>query len=105
MNTLKIYLTSIEYTYFKKSSKSKKLKGGFVYGLVKAIDEREALLKVSLALKNSNINIMFVESIVPYARGTEWETREQTENFIQLFDDAELLNEVIFDTFYAYESE
>ena len=35
----------------------------------------------------------------------EWETEEQTNKYIQLYEEAESLNQVLFDDFYAYESE
>ena len=105
MNNLKIYWTSMEYSYSKQSAEYKKLAGGFVYGFVKAFDEKEALKKFTEELNHQYIEIKEVEFISLYDIKTVWETEEQTRRFIQLYEEAETSNEVFFDTFYAYEKE
>jgi hypothetical protein len=105
MNSLKIYWTGIEYGYSKKSPQFGKLAGGFVYGFVTALDAREALNKFTDELKHQDIDIKEVEFISPYDIETEWETEEQAIIFIRLCREAESSNQVLFDDFYAYESE
>lgn len=105
MNSLKIYWTSIEYNYSKKSPQFGKLVGGFVYGFVKALDAREALNKFTDELRHQDIDIKEVDFISPYDIKMEWETEEQANKYIQLYEEAEFLNQVLFDDFYAYESE
>ena len=104
MKKLKIYWTSIEYNYNKTSDKYEKLSGGFVYGFVKAIDEIEALNKFTDELRNQDKDVKEIEFISPYDIETEWETKEQTNIFIQLYNKAKSSCDVLFDTFYAYEN-
>jgi hypothetical protein len=82
MNNQRIYWTSIEYTYTPQSSRSGKVAGGFVYGFVKASDEREALNKFIEQLKHQGIDVKEVEFISWYDINTKWETEEQTNNFM-----------------------
>jgi hypothetical protein len=105
MNNQEIYWTSIEYKYSKQSSEFGKLAGGFVYGFVKASDEVEALNKFTDELKHQGIDVKKVEFISLYDIKTEWETEEQTNNFMELYKEAQSSNEVLLDNFYAYETE
>ena len=105
MNDLKVYWTSIEYTYGKKNRETKQLAGGFVYGFVKAVDVREAIEKFILELKDQNLNVKSIEFVSPYEKDMEWDAQETKEKYIQLYNEAELKNEVILDDFYAYERE
>ncbi len=101
----KIYWTGIEYNYDENSPEYGKLKGGFVYGFVKAFDVREALEKLLNKLKNEKLVPKEVEFVSPYDEQMEWETKEETSRYNQLFEEAKSLNQVIFDDFYAYENE
>jgi len=103
--TLTIYWASLEYTYSKKSIHFGKLAGGFVYGFVKAYDAVEALDNFTNELKQQDIDVKKIEFISPYDIEMEWETKEQTKKFIELYEKANTGNEVLFDDFYAYESE
>lgn len=105
MNSLKIYWTSIEYNYNKASPQFGKLTGRIVYGFVKALDVRDALNRFADELGRQHMNAKTVEFISPYDINMEWETKEQTKKFAQLFKEAESLNEVLLDDFYAYERE
>jgi hypothetical protein len=97
-----IYWSSIEYSYTSKSSQTGKLKGGFVYAFVKALNSEDALSKVTEELKRRDIEVKEVEFVSTYDTKTEWETEEQVNNFMELYKGAQSYNEVIFDTFYAY---
>ncbi len=105
MKSLEIYWASIEYRYNKTSPQSGKLTGGLVYGFVKAFDAEEALDKFTSELKSMHMDTKWVEFISPYDTNLEWETKEQKQKFLQLYKEAESVNEVLFDDFYAYESE
>lgn len=105
MNNFKVYWTSIEYIYGKESLKFKQLKGGFVYGFVRAFDAREAIIKFTAKLKSQNLKVKYIEFVSPYEREMEWDTQENKEKFIQLHDEAALVDEVILDDLYAYENE
>ena len=105
MNSSRIYWAGIEYSYNKNSSQFGKLKGGFVYGFVKAVDAREALNRFKDELRHQNIKVKLVEFIFPYDIETQWETEEQTNKYIQLYKEAESFKKVLFDDFYAYENE
>ena len=95
----------IEYNYSKKSPQFGKLAGGFVYGFVKALDAKEALNKFTEELRYQDLDVKKVEFISPYDMKMEWETEEQANRYIQLYEKAESLNQALFDDFYAYESE
>ena len=103
MKNQKIYWSGIEYIYSDSSPESGKLIGGFVYGFVKAIDKKEALNKFADVLKRNSIVIKNVEFIKLYEIGTQWETIEQTNSFIKIYEEAQDSEQPIFDTFYAYE--
>ena len=98
----KIYWTGIEYNY---DEKSNDLKGGFVYAFVKSFDVREALEKVLKALKEEKLVPLDIEFVSPYDEEMEWETEEQTKQFLEMYEDAKNTEDVIFDDFYAYESD
>ena len=100
-----IYWSSVEYSYASKCSQSEKLKGGFVYAFVKALNSEDALSKVTEELKLQDIEVKEVEFVAPYQINTEWETEKQRNNFMQLYNAAQSSNEVSFDIFYAYETE
>jgi hypothetical protein len=95
---MKVYWSSIEYTY----SSKKNLKGGFVYVFVKAFDVREALAKLLAAFDEKKMTPNEIEYIMPYDVDTEWETSKQTSKFLELNNAALKSDEVIFDDFYAY---
>jgi hypothetical protein len=103
MKNQKIYWCSIEYIYSDVSPESRKLIGGFVYGFVKAMDKEDALNKFADELKRNSIEIKNVEFIKLYKIETKWETTEQTNNFIKIYEQAQDSEQAIFDTFYAYE--
>lgn len=103
MKNQKIYWCSIEYIYSDVSPESGKLIGGFVYGFVKAIDKKDALNKFADELKINSIEIKKVEFIKLYKIETQWETIEQTNSFIKIYEQAQDSEQPIFDTFYAYE--
>ncbi|RYE43219.1 MAG: hypothetical protein EOP48_23035 [Sphingobacteriales bacterium] len=105
MNSLKIYWTGIEYNYSNTSPQFGKLAGGFVYGFVKALDATEALNKFKDELTHQHIDVKEVEFISPYDIEMEWETEEQANRYIQLYREAESLNQVVLDDFYAFENE
>ena len=105
MKSLKVYWTSIEYNYNKTSPQFGKLTGGIVYGFVKALDAIEALDGFTDELRRQHIDAKTVEFISPYDTNMEWEAKEQSQKFLQLYKVAESMNEVVFDDFYAYENE
>ena len=101
----KVYWCSIEYSYKENPSELVDLKGGFVYSFVSAFDAKEALDKVALAMEDKKLSPVEIEFISPYDPETEWETEEEAERFLGLFNEAEETTEVLFDDFYAYEEE
>ena len=103
MTNQNIYWTSIEYKYC--GPEVLKLEGGFVYGFVKASDEREALNKFTTKLKHQDVEVQNVEFISLYDLKTEWENQEQTNIFVQLYQKAKKSSEVVFHTFYVYETD
>lgn len=102
---LKVYWSSIEYIYTNNNSKNIKLKGGFVYCFVSARDAKDAIKKFELALNSMDIAIKSIDFVSTYDLDMEWETKEQTTNFINIFKTAEKTDKVIFDDFYAYQKE
>ena len=76
-----------------------------MYAFVKALNSEEALSKVTEELLHQNIEVNKVEFISPYDMKTEWETEEQTNSFRLLYENAQSSDDVLFDTFYAYEAE
>ena len=100
----KIYWTSIEYRYIKKVDK-KDLKGGFVYAFINANDVRDVLKKVLIELAKQNLEPIEIEFISPYDKEMEWETKEQTEHFKQLYKESKKTDNVVFDDFYAYKTD
>ncbi|AUP80090.1 hypothetical protein [Flavivirga eckloniae] len=95
----KVYWSNIEYKH-----KDKGLAGGFVYAFLKATDVREALIKLLIELNNQSLNTVEVEFISPYNEKMEWDTLEQTEHFLSLYQESKKSDNVIFDDFYAYET-
>ncbi len=104
MEESRIYWTGIEFNYSRDSADYGKLKGGFVYGFVHAIDVREALKRFEGRLIEEKLTPKNFEFISIYDLEMEWETEEQTENYFQLAKEAESSSEVMFDAFYSYES-
>lgn len=105
MNDLNIYWSSIEFIYKNTSQKKDKLKGGFVYCLVKAFDAKDAIAKIELSLKSQNKTVKKIDFVSVYDEDMEWETKEQTKNFIQIYNQAKKTLEVVFDDFYSYEED
>lgn len=98
----KIYWTSIEYTYNKKSTEYKNLKGGFVYAFIKANDVRDALENFLGELRALNLNPVEIEFIKPYNKALEWETPADTKHFLSLFKAANKSTNAIFSEFIAF---
>lgn len=105
INELNIYWSSIEFSYTNSSKSKRNLKGGFVYCLVKAFDARDAIDKIESALKSQNLISIKTDYISVYDINMEWETEEQTKNFIRLYNLAQNNSDVIFDDFYSYETD
>ncbi len=101
----RIFWTSIEYTYNSEQSSDDGLVGGFVYAFVNSTDDNEARNKFLSALAQQQMTAKEVDFITPYLDSTEWENEEQTKHYKTLFEDAKKTEDVIFDTFYAYEKE
>lgn len=101
----RIYWSSVEYIFNEDSPKFGKLKGGAVYAFVKAKDARDSLEKIIKALTDEFLIPVDVEYISIYDTDIEWENDEETSQFMQLYQEAENSNEVIFDVFYEYEKE
>lgn len=59
--------------------------------------------KFGIALKKQFLKIKNVAFSSIYDREMQWETKNQTKNYIKLFDIAIDSKEVIFDDLYAYE--
>lgn len=97
---MKVFWTSIEYSYLD----DKSLKGGFVYAFVKAFDVKEALAKLLAVFTKKKMIPNEIEYIMPYDSSTEWETSEETSKFLKLYNKASKIDDVVFDTFYAYEN-
>ena len=100
-----IYYSSIEYNYDENSVDYIKYAGGFVYAFVKSINADQALKMILSALNNNNLKVKNLEFIEPYDLNMEWDTYENKENFKNIYREAILSDEVIFDIFYAYEKE
>ena len=101
----KIYWSSIEFHY-KQKPKTKEttiLKGGFVYAFVKAFDVQDALDMIKRSLKKNKLQPIEIEFIKPYEKNIEWESKELTKNYLNLYKEAKRSSEVIFDNLYAYE--
>jgi len=101
----KVYWAGIEYIYTKKSLDYNKLKGGFVYAFVSAKNKNIALNNIKKELRNIHLNPVDIEFISLYDINTKWNNEEQTKNYINLFNESEKSNQVLFDTFYAYEND
>ena len=99
----RIFWTSIEYTYDSDHSSNEELFGGFVYAFVISTNDKEAQNKFIAALGQQKISAIEVHFITPYPDNMEWENHEQTKHYKTLFEKAEKTQDVIFDTFYAYE--
>jgi hypothetical protein len=99
----RIYWTSIEYNYNIEQSSNEGLVGGFVYAFVSSTDNNEARSKFLSALKEQQMTAREVDFITPYPDDTEWKNEEQTKHYKTLFEVAKKTEDVIFDTFYAYE--
>lgn len=104
MNKSKVYWAGIEYNYKRNSPKFGELTGGFVYGFIKAIDGKEALDKLIEGLMRLNMAVKVIEFITPFDIDMEWETEEQKEIYIHLYEQAKTSNQALFDVFYAYEN-
>lgn len=101
----KIYWSGVEYSYTIESENPENLKGGFVYAFVQAFDAREALEKLMKDIGQKKITLTEVEFISPYDRNMKWEDKKQTKHYNDLYSEAKKTKEVIFDDFYAYQSE
>lgn len=102
---LNIYWSSIEFSYGNNLKSKKKIKGGFVYCFVKAFDAREAIDKFESAIKSRNLKCIKIDYVLIYDENMEWETEQQTQCFIQLYNLAKRKTDVIFDVIYAYETD
>ncbi len=103
MSEKKVFWSSIEYKYEKKSADYPDLKGGFVYAFVYALDVLETLGKINAAFEDNSISILEVEFVKPYEEDTYWDTEENKSHYTSLYKEAEGSEVVIFDTFYDYE--
>ncbi len=101
----KVFWSSIEYSYLKGSEGFGNLKGGFVYVFTKAYDVKEALANILEEFKGINLEPNEIEFIKPYETELGWETPEQTNHYLSLYNESDSSNETIFDAFYAYENE
>lgn len=101
----KVFWSGIEYSYLESSKKFKNLQGGFVFIFIKAYDVREALAKIEKELTIIKLEPIEIEFIKPYEKELEWETPEQTEHYLSLYEESDSKNKTVFDTFYAYEHE
>ena len=101
----KVYWASIEYIYTPKSSEFNKFKGGFVYAFVNEYNLKRALDKMKKELYIIQIEPIKIEFINPYDIDAKWKTSEETDIYINLFNESRKSNQVFFDTFYAYEIE
>jgi len=100
----KIYWSSVEFLYEKKSVDYGKLEGGFVYVFIKSSDAAEALDKIKKAFKEKYLNPIDIDYISPYDPELEWEHEEDQKKYLKLYDFAFHSGLVEFDDFYSYES-
>jgi len=98
-----IFWSSIEYHYSDKSSDFKKLDGGFVYVFIKSFDVREALDLILESLDKQNLVPFNIEFISPYDKEIDWESIDQSNHYLELYNVANNSSDVIYDDFYAYE--
>ncbi len=96
---MRTYWTSIEYKHEIENT----LKGGFVYAFVQAKDARSAISKFTDELSSLNLKAIDIEYIKPYEPKLNWQTKEKTHHYLELYRAAKKSKNVIFDTFYAYE--
>jgi hypothetical protein len=101
--TKKVYWASIEYIYTPESNEFNKLKGGFVYAFVNADNFKIALDKIKKEMDIIHLESIHIEFIKPYDKDTKWKTSEETAIYMDLFNESQKSNQVVFDTFYAYE--
>ena len=100
----KVYWAGIEYIYTSKSNEFGKLKGGFVYAFVNAYNVKIALNGIKKELNKIQLDPIEIEFIEPYNIDTKWETTEQTNNYLDLFDKSQKNKQVYFDDFFAYKN-
>lgn len=100
----KVYWTGIEYKYNQKS-KTNELKGGFVYAFVNSQDARYALKRFLDELASQDLKPIEIEFISPYDIEMEWGTDAEIEHYLNLYNESKDTNNVIFDDFYAYDSD
>ena len=98
--SLSVYWASIEYEY----NIAKLCKGGFVYAFIRAQDAQEAMAKITTELKEQKLTSVEMEFIRPYDEGMEWDEKNDTLKYLKLFKESLSTDDVIFDTFYAYEN-
>jgi len=102
-NLKAVYWSNIEYTYDEKTEEYEQLKGGFVYAFVKAFDAREAMEMILEAFNKENMNPFNIEFVMHYDEEIQWETDEETDRMMALYENAKESNDVVFDAFYTYE--
>jgi len=101
--SLKIYWTSVEFTLKQTHTDFKKVKGGFVYAFVKAVDQSEALIKFKTEL--DNIQLIPTEfEFVNHYKDVEWTNEKQEKHFQMIIEEANRGLDVVLDDFYMFES-
>jgi len=99
---LKIYWTSVEFELKKTHSDFRKIKGGFVYAFVKALDKSDALMKFKTELDNNQLIPSEFEFVKIY-KDVEWENEGQEKHFDMILTDTMNSMDVMLDDFYMYE--
>ena len=98
----KIYWAGIEFSYTIQAPEFEELKGGFLYVFIKSSNANEACRHIESALLSKGMKIETLEFISLYEKNMEWETPEQSNHFLELYQEAQNSNDVILDDIYAY---
>lgn len=99
---LKIYWTGVKFELKKTHSDFRKIKGGFVYAFVKALDKNDALIKFKTELDNNQLIPSEFEFVKIY-EDVEWKDEGQEKHFDMILTDTMNSVGVMLDDFYMYE--
>ncbi len=96
-----VYIASIEFDLAESHPEFGKLKGGFVYAFVKAINVESAKRIIAESLQNEFLIPKVFEFVNEYSK-MEWETDKDQVHFDQI---AIQVDHIHFDDFYMYENQ
>lgn len=101
----RVYICDIDYLYTEKSPEFGKYAGGSVYIFVKAYDVREAVSIIENDLNKRTLDLRELVSVAPYVVNQEWDTEQIQTHYLLLYKECDLLGDVVYDDFMAYEAE